>query len=1169
MLSRLRHFGLLIALLSASSAVVGAGPGEVPRNPRFHNIGTEQGLPAPTVEAIWQDHYGYLWLGTQAGLVRYDGFRFSMYRNSPEDPHSLGSNLVTSIWEDRSHAIWVGTIGGLYRLDPGHEHFTEIVPDEAASRGGGNRTIRQLLPGFGKNVPETLWAATADGLQRIDVASGRFAFWHKRENGNTGLASDDLRALAWDADGKLWIGTDAGIDRLDPDRGDIEHFDVDANPASPRNVVSRLLFVEPATLWIGTKAGVTRWSLPEASKASPTPLPVPDTIPGDDLVRALYRDRSGAVWVGTQNNGVFRVTADLSTTHYRRHAEDPHSLADDAVVEVLQDRTGTLWIGTWYNGLSRLDLGSGGFERHTAIAGDPDTLGDNLVYHVAADAEGHLWFSTLRGGLDRLDPKSGQLRHYRHNPKDPTSLPSDWIRTAKPDAQGRVWVGTVQNGFGWLEPDSGRFHAVALDARAAEQASVRSIAIGRDDIVWVGSEFGLHRYDPARGRLSTFTHDPARPDSISQGRVLSMLVDRSNTLWLGTETGLDRMVGDDRFEHFPQEPSNPASLTRQLISDIHEDAEGRLWVGTFTGLSLLQRDADGSIRLVRQYTRQHGLADDTINAIENDADGRIWFSTDSGISRLDPANGEVRNYGTRDGLTSGGFFVHSSAALPDGTLAFGGTHGAVSFHPEAIRDNLTPPPVRITALQVSGRDVDAAKPPPGVEFSAPFELATELRLSHAISDFTLEFAALHYADPARNRYAYRLEGFDRDFIHTDASKPRATYTNLDPGRYVFHVKAANKDGVWNEQGARLVITILPPWWATWWFRAISALSLLGVLNIAYRRRVSTLKRQRAALESKVRSRTAQLAEQTRRLEESLQQVERTHREVSLLSRLSGELQASPGVAAAAQRIADYGPQLFPKSSGALYLQGQGDAGWSALGHWGDPPPDEPPSDALPLVAQGETLGLLHIDNNAASDPTEAERQRSLAITLAEQSALAIANLQLRAALFEQSIRDSLTGLYNRRHLQDMLSSEVERCRATGTPLALMMIDVDHFKNYNDSHGHAAGDAVLQLAAREVQAQLQDRGIAFRFGGEEIAALLPKADAALAMTLAQAVLESVRRVVPQFEGKTLPPVTVSIGLAQFPENGGTPQALIAAADAALYQAKGEGRDRIVRSTSVAD
>jgi diguanylate cyclase (GGDEF)-like protein/PAS domain S-box-containing protein len=1615
-------------------------PSSVLRNPRFENIGTEQGLPQDTVDSMVQDHEGFMWFGTQAGLVRYDGYRFNVFRGRPGDADALQDNFVTTIFEDRQNRLWIGTRGGLYRLDADRIRFEALDPHEPAARGHGNRDIQAIAapPAGTTGSDDAIWVGTADGLERIDANTGTFQVWHHVAGDAASLGSDNVHAFSWDDKGRLWIGTSAGVDRLTPASGRFEHFQVatTADNAASRNFAQALRWLNPNTLWIGTKEGVAIWSIsPEMSTVSP--LPDPPDIPHNQIL-AFDQDQSGNVWIGTLNDGVFRFDpTNQRAIQYRHRAQDPNSLAEDRVASILHDRSGTIWLGTWNGGISRLDLASGGFERYINIAGDPDTLNNNLVYGISGDGHGGLWFATLRGGLDHFDPTSRRMRHYQHDPADPHSLPDNWISDAQTDSTGRLWVAT-NRGFGSMDPDNGRFLSIHPDASTTELSEANCILIDRGGIVWFGTEGGLHRYDPANSTLTTFVHDSQRADSLAQGRITVLIQDSKGALWAGATTGLDRMdMPSGSFAHFRHDPTRAESLSHDRISSLFEDSAGKLWIGTASGLNRMEVAANGTV-LFHAYTRRDGLADDTIGAIESDAKGRIWFSTTGGISRLDPANGKVRNYTARDGLTTGSFYVHSGYTAPDGTIYFGGQKGVVSFQPDAVSDNVVAPTVAITELRVHGKTVGALTPSKGVEFQGAIEQTRELRLSHEVPEFTLEFAALHFADPSRNRFAHQLEGFDRDWIETDASQRSATYTNLDPGRYTFRVKASNKDGIWNTTGATLTITVLPPWWATWWFRVLSAGLMLGAVFLLYRQRVSGLTRQRTLLAEEVRVRTAevvqqkedieqanstlsvlgeigrqitatldesailrtldhhvralldapmfgiylmdadaqgltsahiveegqqlagdhielssmtrigarcvrerreivvdlapdaenpshvrgtlqtlsalfaplvigervlgmmtiqsgrqhaygerelvvfrtlcsygaialdnaaayrslaetdaalqrtlreqhlifdnvaaavffvkgrliyrcnrameemlgyehgqlvgqstevyhpnhesweaqgrqvyplisagevaegeweimrkngerfwvafrgraldprdlsqgsiwvahditerkraeaalklalqeqqiifdniagsiviakeglihrcnrgfekmlgflpgeaigrpvevgylsaddwksfakriapdilagkvvtgegeyrrtdgehrwmlyqgkaidpgdmaqgtiwfgqditerkhsetQLIEAKQRLERGLAEVEQMNSQVTLLGELTGFLQACPSASDAYACVGEFGPRLFPLSTGALYLAEDNGGSWVAHGSWGNLPSggaeltasfqsnecwslrrsrayrvDDPASTlacphvavgsgrhpyvCVPLTAQGKTFGLLHVVHANTVESDEAERRHGLAVSMAEQIALAISNLQLREALLQQSIRDPLTGLYNRRHMQEALFREIGRSRRTESTLALMMIDVDHFKRFNDTFGHNAGDIVLQQVARTIEAQVRRGDVACRFGGEEFAVLLPSATLDLALKLANGVLEGVRALLLNHDGRALERITASLGVALFPTHAHTPEALIEAADQALYQAKDAGRNRVVTFAS---
>jgi len=906
-------FGWL--LLAASTVHAG-----VPQNPRFENIDTEDGLPQDTVDAMLQDRDGFLWFGTQAGLVRHDGYRFELFRGDSDQGPGIGDQFVRALWEDGQRRLWIGTRGGLFRLDAGRARVERIEPDEPAERGPGHRDIQAIV---GSPGGEAVWVGTADGLQRIDLATDAIRVWHRDPGSDAGLSDDDVAALAWDAAGNLWIGTRHGLDRLAPATGRIDHFRVSPGEEDARrNTVRTLLFVPPGSLHIGTLAGLVTWTVPHDT-VQPSPDPAIEGVPREDI-RALARDREGAVWLGTGDSGLYRIERPgARAVRYRHRAQDPNSLASDEVVALLQDRSGTLWIGTWSGGLSRLDLASGGFERYASIEGDPATLGDSRVYGLSGDGADGVWFATIGAGVTHLDPATGRMRHYRHDPADPASLPVNRTSAVDVDAKGRVWI-ALETGFGQLDPASGRYRPIALGNVAPDLARGISLLAARDGTLWLGSDGGLHRYDPERGKLTTFVHDAARPESLAQGRITTLFEDRRGEVWIGTVTGLQRRdAASGSFITHRHDPARPDSLSHNRISDVFEDRAGRLWVGTAGGLNRLD-GGEGAAARFRTWTRRDGLAADAIGAIGEDAAGRLWFSTTAGISRLDPSSGQVRNYSARDGLTSGSFYVKSGYTAPDGTLYFGGLNGAVSFRPDAIHENTVPPLVAITGLRVGGRGVRGASMPVGVGLDGSIEQARTLRIAPGVPEFTLEFSALHFADPARNRYAHQLVGFDRDWVETDASQRSATYTNLDPGTYQFRVKAANKDGVWNSEGATLAITVLPPWWATWWFRTLATATLVLVAIGAWRTRVSGLKHQQAMLERDVAARTAEIAAQAEKLDQA-------RGDLAALGAIGRELTATLDQDSVIENLRAQLPKLLDASSIGLYLMdGDGSAMQSVL-----------------------------------------------------------------------------------------------------------------------------------------------------------------------------------------------------------------------------------------------
>ena len=874
MATMLRHLlcaWLLCVLLPLVAAPAHAAPA---RTLRFEQLGVADGLAQESVLAIAQDRQGFMWFGSQGGLSRFDGYRTVVYRHTLSDPHSLAENWVRVVHVDPAGRMWVGTDNGLDLFDPLTQRFTHYRPEEPEQRGNGNRHVRAIIDdGAGG-----LWVGTADGLQRFDPATGRFALWHNEVANPRSLGHDQVNALARDKSGRLWIATPAGVDMLAPGAPGFRHYRIQS--ATGRPVAAQALLADrDQMLWVGTHEGVERWQLgPGGTEPRRERLDeAQGMMPG--IVATLFQDHDGTIWLGMRNQGLLRwLPQPKRFVQYRHQPGDPHSLADDYVAALFRDRVGTLWVGTWYNGLSRVDLASGGFARLVKDPDQPRSLSDNRVFTIAQADNGRLWVGN-KDGLSLHDPATGENTVFAL-PRGENFRTEGQVTALWPQRDGMLWVGS-RTGVRQFDPVRRTFGPALLAHGDPETDVVRYLYQDRASMLWVATKAGLVRLDPASGGVLVFRHDPADPASLSDNIVRPILEDRRGDLWVGTFNGLDvldRTTG--QFRHFRHDPNDPASLSHNEVHYLYEDAKGTLWVGTASGLNRMERRPDGSARF-RRYLRQDGLADDAIAGILADRMGKLWLSSNTGVSSLDPASGRVNNYSGVDGTIEGAYFDGSALAAQDGTLYFGGFNGITAFDPAQIRSNTMAPPVVITDFQIFNRsqrpgerDVDGH-----VVLTHAIEYTRALTLQQDDSVFSLEFAALHFAAPQRNRFAYQLVGFDKNWVGTDAGKRFSTYTNLDPGDYVFRVKAANKDGVWSEP-ATLAITILPPVWKTWWFRLVTALLVMGGAFALYRARVRVLSHQRARLEQQVSLRTAEVEMKNRMLLEQKRELEQRDERLS-------------------------------------------------------------------------------------------------------------------------------------------------------------------------------------------------------------------------------------------------------------------------------------------------
>lgn len=847
----------LLALL-LPLGLAGAGEAGYRPQPRFERITLQDGLPDNTVTAILQDHLGFLWLGTPNGLARYDGYQYLTYKPDREIPGSLSGRTVTALLEDRDGTLWVGTRqGGLNRLDRATGTFSHYRHDPGDPRSLSFDTVSALY----EDRDGVLWVGTGDpenaagggGLNRLDDRqAGRFARFVHDPGDPASLAHDVVGEVREDEAGRLWIASPhGGLQLFHRDSGTFTRLRHDPDdPASPpSDTVAAIHPARDGGFWLGTwDAGLVRFDPERRAVACRECLPAEL---GKLAVSALYEDSHGTLWIGVWGGPL--VTFDPATGalgRYEHDPEDPASLGDaGGVATIFEDRTGIVWIGTYRGGLNKLDPYAGKFHHIRHQPGEPYSLVHRKVNAIHRDRAGRLWVGT-DGGVDRFDPATENLVTYRHDPADPGSLSSDRVGALLEDREGAVWLGTWGGGLDRWDPASGVFSRFRYDPDdpAGSPASdwIHALAQDPSGDLWVASNKGLSRRDRATGAFTHYRHDPGDPGSLGNDYVFTLHVDRQGTLWIGAEgAGLMRFDGSGRGS-FTRFVDRAHGLDTVLA--IHEDSRGGLWVGTHTGgLHLFDRDAASPCVA---FTERDGLAHDTVYAILEDAQGHLWLSTGAGVSRLDPATGKFRNYGTKDGLQSQ--LGRAAARTPGGELLFGGTDGINLFHPDHVADNPYPPPVVLTDFKVFNSSVE---PGASAMLETNVGLAREVRVAHRQNVLTFEFAGLHFGHPESNRYRYRLDGFSHDWTEVDGRNREATFTNLDPGRYVFRVKAANADGVWGDEETSIVLHVEPPWWRTGWAWAGYGLALAGLVFAADRiQRARLVRRER----EEARRREAQL-----------------------------------------------------------------------------------------------------------------------------------------------------------------------------------------------------------------------------------------------------------------------------------------------------------------------
>jgi ligand-binding sensor domain-containing protein/signal transduction histidine kinase len=860
---------------------------------RFQHLTIEDGLPQNSINTILQDSMGFLWLGTEEGLVRYDGYSLKIFKHESNNTNSLSNDFVLAITEDRQGTLWVGTGGGLNRFNPTTEkfsHYRHIANDSNSLSDDSVRTITEDRQGI-------LWLGTGGGLNRFNPATEKFSHYRHIVNDPNSLSDDSVRSITEDRQGTLWVGTDSGLHRFNPTTDQFSHYRHIANDPNSLSDDSVRAITEDrqGTLWVGTNGGGLNRFNPTTEQFShyrhidndPTSL-------SNDSVRAITEDQHGTLWVGIRDGGLNRFNPTTEQfSHYRHIANDPKSLSDDTVVAITEDRQGILWVGTNGGGLNRFNPTTEQFSHYRHIGNDPNSLSHDSVRAMTEDRQGMLWVGT-GGGLNRFNPTTEQFSHYRHIDNDPNSLSNDVVYAVTEDRQGILWVGTNGGGLSRFDPITEQFRHyrhIANDSNSLSNNTVRVITEDRQGILWVGTGGGgLNRFNPTTELFSHYRHIANDSNSLSHDTVVAITEDRKGILWVGTRGGgLNRYnPTTEQFSHYRHIASDTNSLSHDTVMAISEDRQGALWVGTYGGG--LNRFNSKTEQFTR-YSTKNGLPNNVIYRIEEDNQGNIWLSTNQGLSRMEPISEIFKNYDVGDGLQSNEFNALASFKNNKGELFFGGISGFNRFHPENITDDTLPPIVVITEMLLLNQSVlimpkgsqEAAnsehdKNNQNNSFSLPMAIhqTKAITLSYKDNIIAFEFAALHFSNPKKNQFAYQLVGWDKDWVATDYKNRRATYTNLPDGDYTFRVKASNGHNYWNEQGASLKISVLPPPWKTWWAYTLYSFFLLSLIFafIRHQRKKVFFERDlNAKLEGKVIERTAELESQKNEVELKNSEVE--------------------------------------------------------------------------------------------------------------------------------------------------------------------------------------------------------------------------------------------------------------------------------------------------------
>jgi diguanylate cyclase (GGDEF)-like protein len=971
--------------------------------------------PAPETTAgtaIAQDGTGFIWLATQGGLTRWDGYHFRRYTADPQTPGSLPDGFLLALYVDDQGRLWVGTsAGGLARYDADHDTFAVI--------------------------------SSANGLSDPAVA-----------------------AIAADGSGGLWLGTGAGLDHMDA-RGVVQQAPTDPAHAYglPDGGVTAVLADHAGTLWVGTPHGL--WRRSRGSQTGFSAVPLITAEDSHPAVSRLFQDSAGRTWVGTRARGAFVIEGEVAHAVHESGARS--TLESDRVTTIAEARPGEIWIGTYGDGIVAVDEQTGSTHRIHHHADSPTSLYDDYVYALYRDRGGLIWVANIEA-MSQHDPREQGVFTLFGGPGRPEGISGKKTFVVAPLPDGHVWLG-VDGGIDIIDPVLGRVGQVIPDAAHPEntlpKGRVQAIAAGAG-AVYIATQQGLYRSDN-KGRHIVRVTVPGRSPTASvrdlclvsevlwiggdddglwavdmhvidkpvvrlyvpgaqlgDARVASIDRGVGTEIWVGTRKSLARVDAiSGSVERLPVDPSDPTQLSGAFVSSTLTDHLGRLWVALFGyGIQVSDgHDADGRRRF-RHLGLREGLPHLGVDKLLEDRFGNVWASTDNGIAVIDGRNFTIHSLQSSQGVGVRTFFTSAGATTSAGEILFGGEGGLVVVRPDRLTHWDYSPRVVITDVRVGTLPLPVG-PFNQTMHPVPLEIRPDSRR------LKVEFSSLDYSAPERNRYAYRLRGFDADWIPAEVLSRAATYTNMPPGNYTLQLRGSNRDGVWSRP-LELAVHVLPAWYETFWFHLATVLGGLLLIWALVQARTAYLHRRQRELQNLVAERTAELERRSFQLRESQRQLE------------------------------------------------------------------------------------------------------------------------------EIAYVDPLTGVANRRLFEDDMRKRIKLIAREGGCFTLLLLDLDGFKEINDTLGHDAGDALLKVTAERLTSAIRETDHVARLGGDEFAIVLTQTCEFLSVEIVcRRILKKITEPVV-FKDATMR-VSASIGAAKCPKQGTATDLLYKCADLALYEAKRSGRN----------
>ncbi len=833
---------------------------------QFEHLSMKDGLSMNPVMSIVQDNQGFLWFGTQDGLNKYDGYKFSIYKSKDTDTLSISDNFITSQCIDTKGRLCIGTLYGLNVFDTKLGTFKRFV------KTNDNFPSEEIYCLY-KDKSGLVWIGTEEGIALFDPETDKFIPIKSRFPNIPSLNQKPVHCIYQDREGTYWFGTTSGLVQYLP--AENTHRNYFAGPESgslSSNIILSIYQDKQGNMWIGTLDGLNKFDrsnnrfITQYFKKSPQELVSTrknNAVTGANIysivnnyggntIRCIIEDEDGWLWIGTDMELIIFNPKTGNFVNYKKDLINPNGINDHFIRSIFIDKSENLWVGTLGNGLNKVNLKPKKFQHYQKKVNNPFSLSENYVRSICEDAKGTVWVGTLIGGLNSFDPATGIFHHFKKGSQlTANSICDDNVWSVCFDPKENcLWIGT-NNGLDNYNLGTGKFKHYRHDENnpfSISDNTIRNVFIDSKGNLWCGTENGLNLFNREKG---IFNYYNKYSSSISNNTVWKIVEDKRGKIWLATNDGLNCFdPASGVFFVYKKIPGNTNSLSHNSVRTLYLDKEDFLWIGTQNGLNKLSLKTLDFTR----YYEADGLPNPFIYAVIEDINDHLWISTNKGISEFDKQK-IFKNYDISDGLQDYEFNTNACFKTSSGEIYFGGPSGLNRFNPQALKVNTFMPPVLITELKVQDQ---------AYGHSSSFSHLKEITLDYDQNNIYISYAALDYTNPSHNQYMCKLENFKKNWSHAGSDR-FISYTNLDPGKYTFMVKGSNSDGVWNKQITALKITILPPFWKTWWFYMLCFAAVIVGIYTYTRLRTRALMITKRELENMVKNRTIEVEYQKNEL----------------------------------------------------------------------------------------------------------------------------------------------------------------------------------------------------------------------------------------------------------------------------------------------------------------